>query len=85
MQNKKIIVCPNCKNECYICLDEWGRTPWHIHCDSCNINIGVTNIQKGISLLEKYHKPNTYLEFYSNQIKFLIINGEELISEFNAE
>ncbi len=82
MQNKKIIVCPNCSNKCYICLDEWGRTPWHIHCNFCNINIGVTNIQKGISLLEKYHKPNTYLEFYSNQIKFLAINGEELI---NAE
>jgi len=85
MQNKKTIICPNCNNECYILLDEWGRTPWHIHCDFCHINIGVTSIKKGISLLEKYHQPNTYLEFYSNQIQLLVVNGEELINGLKAK
>ena len=82
MQNKEIIVCPNCNNKCYICLDEWGRTPWHIHCDNCNINIGTTKIDKGIELLNKYHDKNTYLEYYGNKIKLLIIGKKAVI---NAE
>ncbi len=62
MQNKKTVVCPNCGNKCHIGLDGFGRTPWHIHCDSCNIHIGANSLQNGISLLEKYHEPNIYLE-----------------------
>lgn len=41
----KDILCPNCKNKMYFCLDEWGYTPWHLHCNFCKINIG-TNSQK---------------------------------------
>lgn len=67
---KKNIICPNCNNECYIGLDEYGRTPFHIHCDNCNINIGTNNIEKGISILENYHEKGTYIEFYNNKIQY---------------
>ena len=46
-----------------------GRTPFHIHCNNCKINIGTTNIEKGIDLLKKYHKKGTYIEFYNNKIQ----------------
>lgn len=65
---KENIICPNCKNECFVTLDEWGRTPFHIHCKNCNINIGCTNIKKGVKILQQYHIKNTYIEFYDNKI-----------------
>ena len=82
MQNKNIVVCPNCNGECYINLDEFGYTPWHIHCNNCNINIGATKIDECIKLLNKYHNKNTYLEYYKDKIKLLIIEKEVVI---NAE
>ena len=66
---EKNIICPNCNGECYILLDGYGRTPYHIHCNNCKINIGTNNIEKGIDLLKKYHKKGTYIEFYSNKIQ----------------
>ena len=39
MQNN--LICPKCKKPLYFNLDEWGRTPWHLHCDICKINIGT--------------------------------------------
>ena len=51
-----------------LCLMNGGRTPFHIHCNNCKINIGTTNIEKGINLLKKYHKKGTYIEFYNNKI-----------------
>lgn len=61
---EKEIICPTCHNRMYILLDEWGHTPWHLHCDNCNINIGMTQIRN----VEKYIKekilPNTYIEEY---------------------
>ena len=44
------LICPTCHNEMYIALDEWGSTPWHLHCDNCHINIGMKNIND----VEKY-------------------------------
>ena len=35
------IICPTCHNKMYITIDEWGCTPWHLHCDNCYINIGM--------------------------------------------
>ena len=35
------LICPKCKNPLYFNLDEWGRTPWHLHCDIWKINIGT--------------------------------------------
>lgn len=78
MQND-VILCPSCNNECYFCLDEWGHTPFHLHCDKCNINIGSTSFKKCINLLQKYHKPKTYLEFYQDEIKLLFEEGEKII------
>lgn len=75
MQNN-IITCPTCNNECYFAIDEWGSTPFHLHCNKCNINIGSTSIKKCIDLLQQYHKPKTYLEFYHNEIKLLFEEGE---------
>ena len=33
MQND--LICPNCNSALYWGLDEWGRTPWHLHCPKC--------------------------------------------------
>ena len=44
MQND--LICPKCKKLLYFSLDEWGRTPWHLHCDNCHINIGVNKQKK---------------------------------------
>jgi len=68
---KKNIICPNCNNECYIALDGYGRTPYHIHCDNCHINIGTNNIENGISILENYHEKETYIEFYDNKVQYI--------------
>ena len=49
------LICSTCHNEMYIALDEWGSTPWHLHCDNCHINIGMKNIND----VEKYIEKNT--------------------------
>ena len=69
MQND--LICPRCKNPLYFTLDEWGFTPWHLHCDNCNINIGTNKPQKAIELIQKYNKNNTYIEYYNNDIQVL--------------
>lgn len=69
MQNN--LICPKCKKLLYFNLDEWGRTPWHLHCDTCRINIGTDKRQKAIELIQIYNKKNTYLEYYDNNIQEL--------------
>lgn len=69
MQND--LICPRCKNPLYFTLDEWGFTPWHLHCDNCHINIGTNKPQKAIELIQKYNKNNTYIEYYNNDIQVL--------------
>ncbi|WP_342764073.1 hypothetical protein [uncultured Methanobrevibacter sp.] len=70
----KSIQCPNCNNEMYIGLDEWGKTPWHIHCENCNINIGVDSIKNVFNFLKSV-KPNTYIEYYNKDIQLLVENN----------
>lgn len=77
MQND--LICPNCNSPLYWCLDEWGRTPWHLHCNKCSINIGVDKHNKAIELIQKYHKPNTWIEYYNNEIKILFENNKQII------
>ena len=76
---KTDLICPKCKNPLYFCLDEWGRTPWHLHCDNCHINIGVNKPKKAIELIQKYNKKDTYLEYYNNDIQILFEEGKEKI------
>jgi len=59
------MICPNCNKEMYWGLDEFGHTPWHLHCENCDINIGVNKPSKAIELIKKYHKPHTYIEYSS--------------------
>lgn len=79
MQNKKEIYCPHCGEKIFFCLDEWGYTPIHLHCQKDNINIGATSFKKCIELLQKYNKPKTYIEFYNNKIQLLILEGKVII------
>ena len=65
------LLCPNCNSLLYWGLDGHGRTPWHLHCLKCNINIGAQNPEKAIELIQKYHKPKTYIEYYNNDIQVL--------------
>lgn len=74
MQND--LICPKCKNPLYFNLDEWGRTPWHLHCYICKINIGTNRQQKAIELIQKYNKNNTYIEYYNNDIQVLWEEGK---------
>ena len=71
------LLCPNCNSELYFNLDSWGRTPWHLHCGNCHINIGCTSQLKAIELIQIYHQPYTYIEYYNNKIQFIKI-GEEI-------
>ena len=59
------IQCPNCGELVYFCFDEWGHTPFHLHCNKCDINIGASSFEQTIELLKKYHKPHTLIEFYN--------------------
>ena len=79
MQDK--IICPSCGGECYYNLDMYGRTVWHLHCDNCHITINVNNRKKGVELLQTYHQPHTYLDYYNNRIEFLVINHETIIDK----
>ena len=81
------LICPNCNSMLYWNLDEWGRTPWHLHCDKCFINIGVTKKNKAIELIQKYHQPKTYIEYYDNEIQILFKNNKAVIvkEKENAE
>lgn len=78
---EKTIYCPTCQNKVYFCLDGYGRTPLHLHCNNCNINIGVSKSSKAKELLQKYHSPNTWIEYYNNAIQILNINGEYIINK----
>ena len=81
MQND--LICPKCKKLLYFNLDEWGRTPWHLHCDFCHINIGTDNKQKAVELIQKYNKNNTYIEYYDNDIQVLFEKGKAKIIKEN--
>ena len=72
--------CPCCNNPMYLCLDEWGRTMWHWHCDNCHINIGTEHTYDIDKIIQNYDcQKNMYLEFYNNKIQELCINGKELV------
>lgn len=75
------LICPNCNSLLYWCLDSWGRTPWHLHCDNCSINIGMDDRNKTIELIQKYHKPKTYIEYYNNNIQILFENNKAIINK----
>ena len=72
-------ICPSCNNPIYINIDSFGHTPFHLHCDNCDINIGSTSINKCIELLSNYCKPKTYLEFYNNKLMLLFEEGKMVI------
>lgn len=75
------IKCPNCNNETYGCFDEWGRTPFHLHCDKCSINIGATSMRKCVELFNEHHNNNTYIEFYSNKIQLWYEEGRLILCQ----
>lgn len=77
MQNN--LRCPNCNSVLYWGFDEWGRTPWHLHCRKCVINIGTQKPEKAIELIQKYHQPKTYIEYYNNDIQVLFENNKQII------
>jgi len=80
----KMLYCPTCQEKVHFHLDEWGRTPWHLHCENCNINIGMNYLKKAEELLSKYHSLNTWIEYYDNAIQILNINGEYIINNTEA-
>lgn len=80
----KFIICPNCKNKMKFYLDEWGHAPWHLHCEVCNINIGTSNQKKAVDLIQKYHFPEAWIEYYANEIQILCINGKYIINKAGA-
>ena len=85
MPNKEKIICPNCGEPCYFNIDEWGYTPIHLHCKRDKINIGATSFKKCIELLSSYHEPETYLEFFNNEIQWMYIGKKEVINNLEKE
>lgn len=69
-------LCPICKSPVFFCLDEWGYTPWHLHCENCDINIGATNQKIAINLLETYSTKNMWIEYYGGDIQILCVDGK---------
>ena len=74
MKIKKII-CPICHNDMKIYSDEYGYTPWHLRCNNCHINIGITHINKIFDFLNLIQYPNTYIEYDNNAIQLWIAHG----------
>ena len=73
------IECFNCEKQIYFCYDEFGCTPYHLHCAQCDINIGAPSPQKAVELFLLHHKPHTLIEFYSNKIILQIEEGRKII------
>lgn len=73
--------CLNCKEKIYYNLDSYGKTPFHLHCNNCNINIGATSIKKCESLFKQYTEPNTYIEYYNNNIQLYVLNNKIKINK----
>lgn len=82
MQNEK---CPVCQNFITYHADEYGKTPFHIRCDNCNIDIGTcTGYEKAVKLLKDFACENLYLEHYNGKIQFLILNKKNIIDRGGA-
>ena len=81
MDNEKLI-CPNCGCPIEILLDNYGRTPFHLRCYDCEIDIGATSIKRCIEIFKKHHKGNTYIEYYENAIQLFIENGKIIKEEY---
>jgi len=79
MIDKNKLICPACGSELFFALDEWGRTPWHLHCQKCQINIGTNSMEKAIELIQEYHQPDTWIEYYDNKIQVLFEKGKYII------
>lgn len=68
------IYCPICRNEMYIGLDEWGYTPFHLHCTKCDINIGMRKLSDIDKWIKYPLKKHIYIEDFPEE---LIINSFE--------
>lgn len=77
----KDLICPNCGCPIKILLDSYGRTPFHLHCFDCEINIGATSIKKCIELFKKYHQTDTYIEYYNKDIQLMFEKGKYIINQ----
>lgn len=86
-QKYKKYYCPVCNNQLVFCIDEWGFTPSHTHCDICDINIGASSIEEGYKLIQKYNKPHTKLEYIhrgkEELILLLIEDGKLIINNYD--
>lgn len=80
MTNENLI-CPNCGCPITINLDSYGRTPFHLHCLDCEINIGATSIKKCIELFKKYHQTDTYIEYYNEDIQLMFEKSKCIIQQ----
>ena len=80
--------CPNCERETFFCFDEWGHTPYHLHCNFCDINIGASSPNECVDLFQRYNKPKTYIEYYHKSIQIMFENNKCIINKeavYNAE
>lgn len=69
------IYCPICRNKMYINLDEWGHTPFHLHCTECDINIGMQQLSDTDKWIKYPLKKHMYIEDFPGE---LIINSYEI-------
>ena len=59
--------------ECNILIKESEKVE---HCDECKITIGIDKMSQLENVLQQYHKPHTYLEYYSGKPQLLIEGGK---------
>lgn len=71
--------CPVCGKQLTYTFDEWGFTPFHIHCEDHGINIGAQNYTDALRLLAENHRENTWIEYWSNKIQEHCVNNEVIL------
>lgn len=68
-----MIICPICKKPMVCYFDEWGRTPFHYHCNEDGISVGFGNIKKeNMQSIINQHciEQHMTLEYSDNKVLF---------------
>lgn len=72
--------CPICGGTLYFNFDEWGHTPFHLHCEgeeTHSLNIGATSKDKCLELFDKYSAEyrDMAIEFWHNKIQYICLTS----------
>lgn len=61
--------CPVCGGQLAYAFDEWGHTPFHLHCLGYKIDIGAQATKDCLKLLQENHVEDTHIEYWNGKIQ----------------